>query len=227
MRIPSLRPSSAAAFLAGCLAASFLACGPKKSQPAQAPAAPAAPPANVQPAPATTAPAPAPAATAPTPSATAPTPTPKAAAPAQAQPTPAPAPTPVAAPAPKAPEAKLAPVTAPAAAQPASPVSDPGGEVAVKATKAGLSKVGATACRMCHKIQFDSWSQTAHGKRTPPLDCESCHGPGSEYKAMPVMKDLERAKAAGLVLPTSAFCSTCHKRGWSDDMLKKAHAHKQ
>ncbi len=114
----------------------------------------------------------------------------------------------------------------PVAATPTSPVSDPGGDVAVKATKAGATRVGAAACKLCHRVQFESWAQTAHGKRTPPLDCESCHGPGSDYKSMPVMKDAAQAQAAGLVIPGAAFCATCHKHGWKDDQLKKAHAHK-
>ena len=96
----------------------------------------------------------------------------------------------------------------------------------MKPTKAGLTRVGATACKMCHKIQYASWSETAHAKRMPPLECENCHGPGSEYKSIPVMKDLDRAKAAGLMLPTAAFCMTCHKRNWTDANLRKAHAHK-
>ena len=113
-----------------------------------------------------------------------------------------------------------------APAQVVSPVSDPGGEVAVQPTKAGLTRVGAVACKMCHKVQFASWSETAHARRSPPLDCESCHGPGSEYKSISAMKDPAKAKAAGLVLPGALFCATCHKRNWNDGMLKKAHAHK-
>ena len=124
-----------------------------------------------------------------------------------------------------APETKPA-VAAAAPLQAVNPVSDPGGEVAVKPTKAGLSRIGTASCKMCHKIQFVSWSDTAHGKRTPPLDCESCHGPGSEYKGIAIMKDPAKARAAGLVLPGPSFCATCHKRNWSDGMLKKAHAHK-
>jgi hypothetical protein len=141
--------------------------------------------------------------------------TPAAAAPAT------PAPAPAAKPPAPAPEPKPA-----APAQAASPVVDPGGDIAVKPSKAGLSKVGAAACKMCHKIQYASWAESAHAKRNPPLDCEACHGPGSEYKPIPVMKDPAKAKAAGLVQPSAAFCATCHKRGWNDGMLKKAHAHK-
>jgi hypothetical protein len=123
--------------------------------------------------------------------------------------------------------APLSPAAAPATQPPSgSKVEDPGGSIAVAATKTGLTRIGADKCRICHKIQFASWVETAHARRTPPLECESCHGPGSEYKAPAIMKDPEKAKAAGLVIPSAAFCANCHKRGWNDDMLKKAHAHK-
>ena len=42
------------------------------------------------------------------------------------------------------------------------------------------------------------------------VGCEACHGAGSDYKAMPVMKVLDQAKAAGLVVPTEAVCVKCH-----------------
>jgi hypothetical protein len=83
------------------------------------------------------------------------------------------------------------------------------GAIAVAATRAGLTRIGAEKCKICHKVQFASWVETAHAKRTPPLDRESCHGPGSEYKSLAVPS----ARAA---MP----------RGWKDDMLRKAHAHK-
>ena len=115
---------------------------------------------------------------------------------------------------------------APTQAAKASKVTDPGGPIAVAATKSGLTRIGAEKCKVCHKVQFASWAETAHARRTPPLDCESCHGPGSEYKALAIMKDPEKARAAGLVIPTATFCAKCHTSGWKDDMLKKAHAHK-
>jgi len=96
----------------------------------------------------------------------------------------------------------------------------------VKPAKAGLTKVGSSACKLCHRVQFASWAASAHARRNPPLDCEGCHGAGSEYKAMATMKDPAKASAAGLVRPGAPFCTTCHKRGWSDGLLKKAHAHK-
>lgn len=134
---------------------------------------------------------------------------------AAAAPAPAPAPTPVAAP---------APATAPAPA-PAPAIVDAGGPVAVAATKPGLSRVGSDTCEMCHDVQFASWSQTKHASRKPPLDCESCHGPGSEYKTMAIMKDPAKARAAGLVIPDASFCANCHTKGVTADFLKQAHAH--
>ena len=96
----------------------------------------------------------------------------------------------------------------------------------VAATKPGLTRIGSDKCKLCHKVQFTSWAATAHATRTPPLDCESCHGAGSEYKTLAIMKDAKKARAAGLVIPVRSFCAQCHTTAWSDDLLKKAHAHK-
>ena len=100
------------------------------------------------------------------------------------------------------------------------------GEVVVGATKPGLARIGADKCRVCHKVQHASWAASGHAKRTPPLDCEGCHGPGSEYKALAVMKDPKKARAAGLVDPDAAYCGRCHKGPWDPALLRKAHAHK-
>lgn len=42
------------------------------------------------------------------------------------------------------------------------------------------------------------------------VQCESCHGPGSLYKARKVMKDKAAAVAAGLIVPDEKLCKTCH-----------------
>lgn len=130
-------------------------------------------------------------------------------------------------PVPAAPTAPPAPTAAPAAPRPAATdVVDPGGDVAVPPTKSGLTRVGADKCKLCHKVQHASWAASAHAKRTPPLDCESCHGAGSEYKALAVMKDPAKAKAAGLIEPDAAFCARCHKGKVDPALLRKVHAHK-
>ncbi len=135
------------------------------------------------------------------------------------------APPPTTVPRPAAPA--TAPAAAPAPARPGGPeIADPGGDVAVSPAKAGLTRVGAEKCKLCHKAQYSSWATSAHARRAPPLDCEGCHGPGSEYKALTVMKDPAKAKAAGLVQPDAAFCGKCHKGKWDPALLGKAHAHK-
>jgi hypothetical protein len=42
------------------------------------------------------------------------------------------------------------------------------------------------------------------------VGCEACHGPGSLYKSMKVMKDREAAIAAGLIIPDEKTCTACH-----------------
>ena len=42
------------------------------------------------------------------------------------------------------------------------------------------------------------------------VSCESCHGPGSDYKSMTIMKDRAKAMENGLVVPDEKVCKTCH-----------------
>jgi RecJ-like exonuclease len=97
--------------------------------------------------------------------------------------------------------------------------------------------LGAEKCKMCHKIQYDSWAATKHAKATEDakastqwkfdascltchatnksetmagVQCEACHGAGSDYKSIQVMKDKTKAVAAGLVLPSQETCNGCH-----------------
>jgi hypothetical protein len=43
------------------------------------------------------------------------------------------------------------------------------------------------------------------------VGCESCHGPGKDYKAMQVMKDKAKAQEAGLIMPDASACKGCHE----------------
>jgi hypothetical protein len=88
----------------------------------------------------------------------------------------------------------------------------------------GHAALGADKCRMCHRVQHDSWSASAHAKKG--LDCEACHGNGADYKAMAVMKNPTAARAAGLILPGPDFCRKCHGAKADAAFLAKAHAHK-
>jgi hypothetical protein len=67
-------------------------------------------------------------------------------------------------------------------------------------------------CLVCHITAFsvekdakDSTLTLAEG-----ISCEACHGPGSDYKAMAIMKDKQKAIAAGLIIPNEKTCVTCH-----------------
>lgn len=165
----------------------------------EAPPAPPPPPVAA-PAP-TPAPAPAPEA--------APAPAPAVAPTAQAEaPKPAAAPAPVPAPAPK-------PVVAPAPAPAEVPSSAP-------VMPTAHAKVGDAKCRMCHRLQHDSWSASPH--KAKGLDCEGCHGGGADF--IKVMRDRTASVAAGLLLPKKDFCLKCHKADWQDAMYLRVHAHK-
>lgn len=107
-----------------------------------------------------------------------------------------------------------------------------------KAAAKKFEFVGDAKCKMCHKAEHTSWSATVHAKAWDVLkpeeqkkaecigchstgklvdgtlltgvQCEACHGAGSEYKAQKVMKDRAAAIAAGLVVPDKALCVKCH-----------------
>ena len=101
--------------------------------------------------------------------------------------------------------------------------------------------IGAAKCKMCHKVEFASWSEMKHAKAfdllsaeeqgkaeclkchatgnsvdMPGVQCEACHGPGSEYKSMKVMKDHDASLAAGLVIPDETLCKSCHENAPHD-----------
>jgi RecJ-like exonuclease len=124
------------------------------------------------------------------------------------------------------------------------------------AASAAPTFIGAEKCKMCHKLQYDSWLTTKHAKATENakaapnmkfeaacltchatnkdeamagVQCEACHGAGSDYKGLSVMKDIEKAKAAGLVIPTQASCDGCHDGKDHHKKMaftKDVHAHK-
>jgi hypothetical protein len=66
------------------------------------------------------------------------------------------------------------------------------------------------ACLKCHAIAGDTKADVKDG-----VQCESCHGPGSDYKSLSVMKDEGKSVAAGLKLykdnaAIEKQCRTCH-----------------
>jgi len=95
----------------------------------------------------------------------------------------------------------------------------------------GASYVGAERCKLCHRSVYESWEATPHSREEVPLDagdrcfschategrklpavqCEACHGPGSDYSPPEVMIDPEKAAMAGLVRPNLVVCERCHE----------------
>ena len=70
----------------------------------------------------------------------------------------------------------------------------------------------AAECLGCHVTAYGVDAKLVGPKLTKEegVGCESCHGAGADYKAMKTMKDLDAAKAAGLVMPTEETCKGCH-----------------
>lgn len=96
--------------------------------------------------------------------------------------------------------------------------------------------IGSDKCKMCHKVEYTSWEKTTHATSLDVLkpeeqakaeclkchatggsaamlgvQCEACHGAGSEYKSLKVMKDPAASRAAGLIDPDEASCRSCHE----------------
>jgi hypothetical protein len=97
---------------------------------------------------------------------------------------------------------------------------------ALPAAAAEHAAVGAAKCKMCHKVEFDSWAKSKHATAKPLVECETCHGNGADYMKMSVMKDPAAAKAAGLIAkPDKASCTAkCHKPAeFKDEMLGQVH----
>ncbi|HKK72715.1 MAG TPA: cytochrome c family protein [Candidatus Krumholzibacteria bacterium] len=67
-------------------------------------------------------------------------------------------------------------------------------------------------CLECH-VTAHGVSEDRLGRRysvEQGVGCESCHGPGSEYKSMKTMRSHDAAVAAGLVEISTETCTDCH-----------------
>ena len=66
-------------------------------------------------------------------------------------------------------------------------------------------------CLTCHTTAYGKeklWSKSY--KIEEGVGCESCHGAGSDYKSMKVMKSKEASMASGMLDPDEKSCLTCH-----------------
>ncbi|MFH1143032.1 MAG: cytochrome c family protein [Candidatus Eisenbacteria bacterium] len=69
----------------------------------------------------------------------------------------------------------------------------------------------APECLRCHVTAWDAKAELKGAKFDPAegIGCESCHGPGAEYKAVH-MKDVPKAMTLGMIAPGEALCVSCH-----------------
>jgi len=70
-------------------------------------------------------------------------------------------------------------------------------------------------CLECHAVGFNKGGYKvgdANAMKFEGVQCESCHGPGSAYKKMSVMKDRQKSIENGLILPTEETCKKCHNK---------------
>ncbi|MBN2369548.1 MAG: beta-propeller fold lactonase family protein [Vicinamibacteria bacterium] len=67
-------------------------------------------------------------------------------------------------------------------------------------------------CLGCHATGSDAepWQRDAAFHTADGVQCEKCHGPGSEYMDMEVMQNREAAMMAGLMMPAKKDCMLCH-----------------
>ena len=67
-------------------------------------------------------------------------------------------------------------------------------------------------CLGCHATAFEAeeWERDPTFLPEDGVQCEKCHGPGSEYVDEAVMRDREAAVEAGLRYPGPEVCEKCH-----------------
>ena len=68
----------------------------------------------------------------------------------------------------------------------------------------------APACLKCHSTGVGDVPKAATFRREDGVQCEACHGPGSEYMTEAIMSDPEAARAAGLAEVGAETCERCH-----------------
>lgn len=83
----------------------------------------------------------------------------------------------------------------------------------------------AAICLGCHAVASDvePWERDDAFRMQDGMQCEGCHGAGSEYASEAVMRDRTAAMKAGLRMPGEAQCLVCHiEKGSHVRVLKSA-----
>lgn len=82
----------------------------------------------------------------------------------------------------------------------------------------------AKMCLGCHATasEEEDWQRGEEFHLEDGLQCEACHGPGSEYATKEIMKNKAKAMAYGLRIYTKEDCLICHRvKGSHDAVLKR------
>ncbi len=79
-------------------------------------------------------------------------------------------------------------------------------------------KTPAVETKECLECHATAWQKDAPVEAKFSVEdgvqCETCHGPGSDYKSFSIMKNRDKAIANGLILheDKAKFCETCHNK---------------
>ena len=84
-------------------------------------------------------------------------------------------------------------------------------------------------CLVCHTTGFNEGgykmgSPDTYNSKFKGVQCEECHGPGSDYIKSNIMKDKKKAIAKGLKTPDEKLCIKCHdkkKYPWAKKFVYK------
>ena len=70
----------------------------------------------------------------------------------------------------------------------------------------------AAMCLGCHATAADAeaWEKEDTFLPEDGVQCETCHGPGSEYATAEIMMDRDKAMMAGLTMADERMCMQCH-----------------
>lgn len=80
-------------------------------------------------------------------------------------------------------------------------------------------------CLGCHATgaEAEEWEKDPLFHLQEGVQCEKCHGPGSEYMSLETMTNRQAALQAGLILQTPQDCMGCHAaKGSHDAVLRRA-----
>lgn len=88
-----------------------------------------------------------------------------------------------------------------------------GEEAKAVAAKLGIDNPQTSGkCLQCHSTAYN-WTEEKKTDAIPVeegVSCESCHGPGKNYKTMATMKSRDESVKGGMIYPADKSCERCH-----------------